>query len=49
MRFSQNQEEDVILKYFEYLPVGTFLSIGENDGQTLSNVRALAEKGWHGV
>ena len=49
MRFSQNQEEDVILKYFEYLPVGTFLSVGENDGQTLSNVRALAEKGWHGV
>lgn len=45
--FSQNNEEQVILEYFgDYR--GNFLSIGENDGTTLSNVRALAEKGWGG-
>ena len=49
--YSQNKEEDVILKYFESIGMqaGTFLSIGENDGETLSNVRALALKGWCGV
>lgn len=46
--FSQNQEEKHILEYFgDY--IGTFCSIGENDGETLSNVRALALKGWKGV
>lgn len=46
--YSQNQEEKHILEYFgDY--VGTFCSIGENDGETLSNVRALALKGWKGV
>lgn len=46
--YSQNQEEKYILEYFgEYR--GTFISIGENDGITLSNVRALAELNWQGV
>ena len=46
--YSQNKEERIILDYFgeEW---GTFLSIGENDGKTLSNVRALFESGWDGV
>lgn len=46
--FSQNLEQDAILKYFGDFK-GTFLSIGENDGETLSNVRALALSGWCGV
>lgn len=48
MSFSQNAEEKVILEYFgEYR--GSFCSIGENDGVTLSNVRAMALLGWQGV
>lgn len=45
MKFSQSNEEEVILNYFKDYPSGTFLSIGENDGETLSNVRALALTG----
>lgn len=45
---SQNREEEIILDYFKG-HVGTFCSLGENDGITFSNVRALAEKGWQGV
>lgn len=48
MRFSQNLEEDVILQYFGN-HVGTFCSVGENDGVTFSNVRALALRNWSGV
>lgn len=48
MQFSQNDEEKHILQYFGGF-VGAFCSIGENDGKTLSNVRALAERGWSGV
>jgi FkbM family methyltransferase len=43
--YSQNNEEQVILDYFKDYESGTFCSIGENDGQTLSNVRALALTG----
>lgn len=59
--YSQNKEEEAILKYFDGLNRGItppswviegrppcFLSIGENDGETLSNVRALALAGWCG-
>jgi|SRR3989304_7319447 len=47
-RWSQNLEQDYILEYFgDY--IGTFCSIGENDGITFSNVRALAERSWKGV
>jgi FkbM family methyltransferase len=45
---SQNREEEYILNYFGD-KIGTFLSIGENDGLTFSNVRALALRGWKGV
>lgn len=48
MAYSQNKEEEVILKYFEG-KTGTFLSVGENDGITFSNVRALAERNWRGI
>lgn len=46
--YSQSKEEEVILEYFKD-HVGTFISLGENDGLTFSNVRALAERGWTGV
>jgi FkbM family methyltransferase len=45
--YSQNQEQEAILKYFGDFK-GTFIDIGANDGQTLSNTRALAELGWCG-
>lgn len=47
-QYSQNDEERVILEYFGKRK-GVFLSIGENDGVTFSNVRALAERGWSGI
>ena len=45
MNYSQSGEQEVILNYFKDYESGTFLSVGENDGQTLSNVRALALTG----
>lgn len=47
--FSQNQEQAAILEYFGKDVQGTFLDLGANDGITLSNTRALALMGWHGV
>lgn len=46
--YSQNKEEEVILNYFGFIP-GTLCSIGENDGVTFSNVKALIERGWKGI
>lgn len=46
--FSQNKEEQIILEYFGDF-VGTFADLGCNDGQTFSNTRALALRGWKGV
>lgn len=48
-KYSQNDEDFIIREYFGSKVHGTFLSIGENDGMTFSNVRAMAEKGWKGV
>lgn len=48
MKYSQNDEERVILEYFGP-HVGTFADIGSNDGITFSNTRALAERGWKGI
>jgi FkbM family methyltransferase len=48
MRYSQNNEEEVILNYFKG-QTGFFCDIGAYDGITFSNVRALAELGWKGV
>lgn len=46
--YSQNKEQVQLLKYFgDY--VGTFCDIGANDGETLSNTRAMALLGWFGV
>lgn len=45
--YSQSREDEFIQNYFGD-QVGTLLSIGENDGLTMSNARALLEKGWSG-
>lgn len=46
--YSQKLEEKYILNYFKNRK-GTFLDLGAFDGVNLSNVRALAERGWSGV
>jgi FkbM family methyltransferase len=51
--YSQQGEQKIILDYFStpawpYL-IGSFVSCGENDGETFSNVRALALRGWSGI
>jgi len=46
--YSQNGEDIIIQKLFGN-HIGKFLSIGENDGITFSNVRAFAEMGWTGL
>jgi len=43
--FSQNNEQEIILNYFGS-KVGRLLDIGANDGETLSNSRALILNGW---
>lgn len=48
MAHSQNNEEQLIKQYFGD-EIGTFLSLGENDGKTLSNVYACVERGWAGT
>jgi len=46
--YSQNDEERIILNYFEGV-TGRLLDIGAYDGRTFSNSLALLERGWHGV
>jgi FkbM family methyltransferase len=48
--YSQHGEQPIILSYFKSIGLekGNVLSIGENDGETLSNVRALLLAGWGG-
>ncbi len=45
--YSQRDEEEVILKHLG--PTGRFLDIGAYSFGDLSNVRALAERGWTGT
>lgn len=45
MQYSQGGEQNAIGNCFGN-KIGNCLSIGENDGQTFSNVLALIEKGW---
>ena len=52
-RYSQNNEQDIIMSYLESneLTSGQLLDIGAFDGETLSNTRAimLRFKHWKGV
>ncbi len=47
--YSQYGEEQHIINYFGAEFKGTLLSIGENDGEMLSNSRAAILRGWQGV
>ena len=47
--YSQNDEERVILNYFDGKPAGTFLDIGAFHPKKFSNTRALFERGFKGV
>ena len=47
--YSQNQEEEHILRYFEGQGPLRFLDVGAWDGKTFSNTYALGELGWEGV
>ena len=49
MSFSQWNEEEIILEFFQDRDEGRFLDLGAFDGITGSNTRALYEKGWGGV
>ena len=49
MKYSQNNEQNIILDYFKNSYPSTFLDIGAYDGKDLSNTRALMELGWKGV
>jgi FkbM family methyltransferase len=48
IKYSQNNEQEVILNYFNGFK-GTFLDLGAYDGVELSNTRALMELGWSGM
>jgi FkbM family methyltransferase len=48
MKYSQNDEEVVILSYFAGR-TGKFADVGAFHAFTLSNTRALYERGWSGV
>lgn len=47
--YSQNNEEQFIIKKFENNLTGTFLDIGAFDGRWASNSLSLAERGWSGI
>jgi FkbM family methyltransferase len=47
MLYSQNNEQTILESYFGQY-VGTLLSIGENNGEHLSNVLGLINNGWVG-
>lgn len=47
-KYTQNNEGEIIKEYFKDF-IGSCLSIGENDGKTLSNVLELIENGWTSV
>lgn len=47
--YSQNNEEQIILKHFRGHEQGTILDIGAYDGKAFSNTYALIELGWHAV
>jgi len=50
MRYSQNNEQEIIENFFKRQENEgsdlVLLSIGENDGKTLSNSLACIERGW---
>lgn len=49
MRYSQNNEEDIIIEFFKDKKSGFFIEIGSYHPFVFSNVRKLHENGWGGV
>ena len=49
INYSQNDEQDYILRYFLSHPPAKFIDIGGFDPKALSNTRCLVEMGWSGV
>lgn len=49
MKYTQNNEEEHILRHFDGRPAGRFMDIGAFAAMDLSNTRALVERGWKGV
>jgi len=49
IKYSQNDEQDYILRYFLSHPPAKFIDIGGFDPKALSNTRCLVEMGWSGV
>lgn len=47
--YAQNNEDDILAKFFENVSNGFFLEIGAFHPKNLSNTRLLVEKGWSGV
>ena len=47
--YTQNDEQQVILRELSHIKNGNFLDIGAHDGENLSNTRALALSGWRGT
>jgi FkbM family methyltransferase len=47
--FTQNDEQQVILRELAHIKEGNFLDIGAHDGESMSNSRALALLGWRGT
>jgi FkbM family methyltransferase len=48
MKYSQNNEQEIILNFFNGR-IGSYLDIGAFDGVGMSNTLALAELGWQGT
>jgi len=48
-KYSQNNEQEYILNYFNGVTNGKFIEIGGFNPFTFSNTRALVEVGWSGV
>lgn len=47
--YSQNNEEEIIIKHIANIPNGKFVEIGSYDPFKFSNTRKLVEMGWSGV
>lgn len=48
MSYSYGSEDEFLKNFFGPEYQGTFLDIGANDGLTMSNTRALVDRGWRG-
>jgi hypothetical protein len=47
--YAQNNEDDILARYFSSVDGGTFLEIGAFHPKNLSNTKVFVDKGWGGV